>query len=108
MITKIESTKGAIAPMSLIKYRLLNHIKMIKIASIILMKERNLTSLLSTKTLTKTATLQMMMQKSVMLQILYKASFPNVWVYMKNTKQLMRFNKKLEMLKMVANLRAAS
>ena len=70
MITKIESTKGAMAPTSLIKYKLLNHIKMIKIASTILIKDRYPISLLSIKTLVNTVILQIMIQKSVMLHIL--------------------------------------
>ena len=78
MMTKMESTKGAMAPTSLMKYKLLNHIKMIKIASIILIKDRKSISLSLKKTLENTVMLQMMIQKSVMLQILVNASFPKV------------------------------
>jgi len=77
MITKIESTRGAMAPTSLMKYRLLNQITIIKIASMILINSRGT----STNAFVNTMKLQTIMKKSVMLQILVRASFPKVYVY---------------------------
>lgn len=99
MITKIESTRGAMAPTSLMKYKLLNQMSMIKKASTILMNDLEMSGC---STFKKTTMLQMMIKKSVMLHILYSASFPRVLVCMKNTKQLTMLSKKERMLNTLA------
>ena len=101
MITKIESTSGAIAPISLIKYRLLNQIHKIKRVWIILRVEMSI----STSKSVKTTILVTTIMKSTMLHILYKASFPRVFVYIINTKILAMFKIKERMLNTFALLR---
>ena len=69
------------APTSLMKYKLLNQISMINIASTILMKGSGT----GKNTFVKTTIFATIIKKSVMLQILVNASFPKVFVYMKKT-----------------------